>query len=99
MNKPRLLIPMSLQFSVRYLLRSGLLSQIDDFAQPIILLGWEDEILEKELRQAGYEVHSLTKAQWGAQYERTRVTMNLWHQKLRNSPSSAIRERRQNLDR
>jgi hypothetical protein len=99
MSKPRLLVPMSLQFSVRYLLRSGLLSQIDDFAQPVILLGWADELLEKELRQSGYEVHSLTKAYWGAQYERTRVTMNLWHHQLRNSPSTAIRERRQNLDR
>ena len=99
MSKPRLLVPMSLQFSVRYLLRSGLLTQIRDFAQPVILLGWEDETLEKELRQNGCEVHSLIKAQWGAQYEQTRVTMNLWHEQHRNSPSTAIRERRQNLDR
>jgi hypothetical protein len=90
---------MSLQFSVRYLLRSGLLSQIDNFAQPVILLGWADELLEKELTHSGYEVHSLTKAQWGSEYERTRSTMNLWDQQRRNSPSTAIRERRQNLDR
>ncbi len=73
MSKPRLLIPMSLQFSVRYLLRSGLLSQISDFAQPVILLGWADESLEGELRQAGCEVHSLNKAKWGAQYEEARA--------------------------
>jgi hypothetical protein len=99
MSRPRLLIPMSLQFSVRYLLRSGLLSKISDFAQPVILLGWVDELLERELRQAGCEVHSLTKAKWGAQYEEARSTVNLWHQQFRKSPSTAIRDRRQNLDR
>ncbi len=50
MSKPRLLVPMSLQFSVRYLLRSGLLSQISDFAQPVILLGWADETLGEGTR-------------------------------------------------
>jgi hypothetical protein len=99
MTKPRLLIPVSLQFSVRYLLRTGLLSQIEDFAQPVLLLGWKDDALEKELGQEGYEVHSLPKAKWGAQYERTRAIVNLWHQQHRNSPSTAIRDRRQNLDR
>ena len=90
---------MSLQFSVRYLLRSGLLSQITEFAQPVILLGWEDEALARELRQQGCEVQSLPKAQWGADYERARTTVNLWHEQLRNSPSTEIRKRRQNLDR
>jgi hypothetical protein len=99
MSKPRLLIPISLQFSVRYLLRTGLLSLIDHFAQPIILLGWQDKALEKELEQAGYEVHSLIKAQWGGQYERARSVVNLWHQNRFNSPSTRIRERRMNLDR
>jgi hypothetical protein len=90
---------MSLQFSVRYLLRSGLLSQINEFAQPVILLGWEDEALARELGQQGYEVQSLPEAQWGADYERARATVNLWHEQLRNSPSTEIRKRRQNLDR
>lgn len=99
MTKPRLLIPISLQFSVRYLLRTGLLSRIEEFAQPVILLGWEDASLEQELEQKGYEVHSLTKAKWGRQYERARSIMNLWHQQFRNSPSTAIRDRRQYLDR
>lgn len=90
---------MSLQFSVRYLHRSGLLGQINDFAQPVILLGWQDEYLEKELQQCGCEVYSLIKVQWGPDYERARSLMNLRHQRLLDSPSTAIRERRQNLDR
>jgi hypothetical protein len=99
MSKPRLLVPMSLQFSVRYLLRSGLLSEIQEFAQPVILLGWEDEALARELGQQGYEVQSLPKAQWGADYERARATVNLWHEQVRKSPSTEIRKRRQNLER
>lgn len=99
MTKPRLLIPLSLQFSVRYLLRTGLLAEIEDFAQPVIMLGWEDAALQKELEQKGYEVHSLPKAKWGARYEQARSMVNLWHQGFRNSPSTAIRDRRQNLDR
>jgi hypothetical protein len=75
------------------------LAQIEDCVQPVILLGWTDEILENELKQNGYEIHSLAKAQWGPNYERMRSTMNHWHQKLRDSCSTAIRERRQNLDR
>jgi hypothetical protein len=99
MSKPRLLVPMSLQFSVRYLLRTGLLSEINEFAQPVLLLGWKDEALARELGQQGCEVHSLPKGYWGVDYERARATVNLRHEKLRNSPSTEIRKRRQNLDR
>lgn len=99
MTKPRLLVPISLQFSVRYLLRSGLLRQISKFAQPVVLLGWRDETLEHELQEEGCEVHPQVKATWNAEYERARSIMNRLHQRQMNSPSDAIRERRQNLDR
>jgi len=99
MSKPRVLIPISLQFSIRYLLRTGLLSQLSASLHPVILLGWKDESLEQELVQAGCEVHPLQKATWGAQYERARGSMNQWHEKFRNSASTTIREFRQNLDR
>jgi hypothetical protein len=99
MSKPRVLIPISLQFSIRYLLRSGLLSQLSVSLHPVILLGWKDKLLEQELEQAGCEVHPLQRANWGTQYERVRSTMNQWHEKVRNSPSTVIREYRQNLDR
>lgn len=99
MSKPRLLVPVSLQFSVRYLLRSGLLNLIRDFADPVILLAWDDPRLEEELAGEGVETHKLIKAKWGGDYERARTTMNMRHQVLLNSPSVAIRERRANLER
>ncbi|MCU1262466.1 MAG: hypothetical protein JWO80_5351, partial [Bryobacterales bacterium] len=98
MSKPRLLIPISLQFSVRYLLRTGLLDQISSFCEPVVLLGWQDPELEKELREKA-EVHSMAKSTWGTDYERTRSLLNVWHQKKLASPSTPIRERRANLDR
>jgi hypothetical protein len=99
MSKPRLLIPISLQFSVRYLLRTGLLNRLGQMAQPVILLGWEDPELKQELEEEGCEVHSLLKSQWGTSYTRARMLVNLWYHRQLASPSLAIRERRSNLDR
>jgi hypothetical protein len=61
-KKPRLLIPISIQFSVRYILRSGLLDRLSDAAEPVILLDWRDRELEAELERKGAEVHFLIAA-------------------------------------
>jgi hypothetical protein len=99
MAHPRVLIPIGLQFSVRYLLRTGLLSSLAEFCEPVLLLGWDDEALEAELADCGYEVHHAAKAQWGGEYERARGFVNFCHQVRMASPSTAIRERRADLDR
>src|SRR5579883_942044 len=98
MSKPRVIIPISLQFSVRYLLRTGLLERMTQFCEPVIVLAWSDAALEKELAQVG-EVHSMIRSQWGARYERVRGVINEWHKRQFRSPSAAIRERRANLER
>jgi hypothetical protein len=96
-SKPRLLIPMSIQFSVRYLVRTGLLNQLSSVVQPVILLDWKDESLERELKQMGAEVHYLIPAQVSPDYTRIRSWMNLLHKKRLNTPSEAIWERRGNV--
>jgi hypothetical protein len=98
MPKPRLLIPISLQFSIRYLLRTGLLRQIAEFAEPVMLLAWQNSELEAELSEFG-EVHVLKKATWGREYAKVRDYLSTWHQIRFASPSTPIRERRGNLDR
>lgn len=98
MAKPRIIIPISLQFSVRYLLRTGLLAKLQEFCEPVILLAWSDPGLERELATVG-EVHSIRKSQWGARYEKARGVINEWHRRRFASPSTPIRERRANLDR
>ena len=51
MTKPRLLVPMSLQFSVRYLLRSGLAAADSGICAARHFAGLGRRNLEKELRQ------------------------------------------------
>ena len=98
MAKPRILVPISLQFSIRYLLRTGLLEKMGEFCEPVVMLAWQDAGLEQELASVS-EVHSLTRSRWGARYEQTRGILNTWHQNRYASPSTPIRERRSNLDR
>jgi hypothetical protein len=99
MPKPRLLIPMSIQFSVRYILRTGLLDQLREMAQPVILLGWRDDELERELKAAGAEVHFQIEAQTTTKYDRVRSWMNLLHKKRLATSSEGIWERRADRDR
>lgn len=94
MSIPRLLIPVTMQFSVRYLLRTGLLARLREFVQPVIALGWDDPGLMHEFTQAGAEVHRLPELERGAAYARVREQLNIWHQRRLASPSTAIDERR-----
>ena len=55
-DKPRLLIPLTYHFSVRYIVRTGLLKALLPFSQPVIGLGWQDEDLSCELKDMGAEV-------------------------------------------
>jgi hypothetical protein len=98
MANPRLLIPISIQFNVRYVLRTGLLSMIQEYAQPIVLLAWEDGELKKEFERAGAEVYQLPKARCGESYNRIRNHLNTWfHQRLQ-CPTRAIDARRYEID-
>jgi len=97
MSKPRLLIPMSIQFSVRYVLRTGLLDRLRDVVDPVILLDWRDEELEGELRKAGIEAHPMVTRRIGKDYDRIRSWINLWHRRILASPTEGVFERRSDL--
>lgn len=97
MSKPRLLIPMSIQFSVRYILRTGLLDRLRESAEPVILLGWRDEELEAELKRAGIETHPMIERRMGKSYDRVRSWMNLLHKRKLATPSEWVWERRADL--
>lgn len=94
MSKPRLLIPLTMQFGVRYLLRTGLLARVAEYAQPVVALGWRDDALTEDLERAGAEVHRLPAVRRGRAYERVRGALNVWHQARLASPSTEIDERR-----
>jgi CDP-glycerol glycerophosphotransferase (TagB/SpsB family) len=95
--KPRLLIPITVQFSVRYLLRTGLLTKMCDYVNPILILGWQDAGLENELRELGIEFHLLPPKKIGSKYERILKQLTGWHLRRINTPTTAIDKRRTQL--
>lgn len=97
-NKPRVVFPITLQFGIRYLLRSGLLHQLRDSLTPIILLAWHDQELETEFVSLGAEVHTLPKQVWGTQYSRYRKKLDDWHLTRVHSPSTKIDDKRNTID-
>src|ERR1700722_10881052 len=99
MSKPRLLLPMSIQFSVRYLLRAGLIDRLRDVADPVVLLAWKDEDLEKELQSHGIEVHPMIERRMGKRYDRVRGWISVWHKKQLATSSEGVWERRADLSR
>jgi len=94
MHKPRLLIPITIQFTVRYLVRSGLLVSLFKFCAPIVLLGWQDDLLRKELENMGCEVYYLPKVKTGLKYSRLRKKIHLDHFDRIESCSTEIDRRR-----
>lgn len=92
--KPRILIPITVQFSVRYLVRTGLLNLIREYARPVIVLGWKDHVLSRELEMLGIDVYQLPSKQIGVQYSRLLAQLTQWHLLRINTPTTAIDRRR-----
>ncbi|HMZ45211.1 MAG TPA: CDP-glycerol glycerophosphotransferase family protein [Chitinophagaceae bacterium] len=78
MQKKRLLITISFSFSIRYIVRTGLLEKIKAFAEPVIVLTWNEEDLIKELRNKGYEVYILPELIRGTAYKDIRKKIDYW---------------------
>ncbi len=97
MGKPRLLVPITIQFAVRYLLRTGLLARLAEDIQPVALLAWSDPELQAELEHAGVEVHALPETRYGASYVRARRMIDTWHFTRLASPTTAIAQRRDDI--
>lgn len=98
MSKPRLLIPITIQFSVRYVLRTGLLAMIREVAQPVVALAWRDEGLAAEFEAEGAEVVALPPSRFDHEYRKIRRLVDQWHSDRMASPSAPIDERRRALD-
>lgn len=98
LNRPRLLIPLTYHFSVRYIVRTGLLNSLLPFSQPVIGLGWQDQDLSDELRSMGVEVAHLPTPRYGTDYSRLRKQIDTWYYDYRlRTVSTIINERRKNI--
>lgn len=90
MSKPRLLIPIFTHFSVRYILRTGMLEKFTDFSTPLIALSWEDPELEKEFKALGCEIHQVPNFTFSPRFKELRELVNLWHKFYRKTNTTLI---------
>lgn len=93
-TRPRLGIPVTYPFSVRYLLHTGLIRRLSEVTDPVLLLAWEDADLTRQLEAEGAEVRSLPRGEVGPEYLRRRQAVELLFQHRLASPTTAIDWRR-----
>lgn len=100
MNKPRLFIPVTYNFVVRYILRTGLLEKISQFATPVVFLAWDSPALLQEIRQKNGEAYVLPPVVYGSRYTKIRQSIDaFFFQNRLKGPSYAIRQRHWSLSR
>ncbi len=90
----RLLITISFSFSIRYIVRTGLLEKLRSFCTPVIAIAWEETVLVKELSHNGYEVHVIPISKREPLYNDARKKINIWFKYFQlKSPSTKIQEK------
>lgn len=77
-TKPRIIITISFSFSIRYIVRTGLLDLISEFAEPIVIITWNEQDLIHELKQKGIEVYLLPTTQRDITYVNHRRKIDYW---------------------
>jgi hypothetical protein len=85
-TKKRLLVTISFSFSIRYIVRTGLLQKLKPFSDPVVVLTWNETELIKELTEQGFEVHILPEFKRGYAYAGIRKKIDYWfvHFKLKS---------------
>lgn len=96
-SRKKVLILITIQFSVRYILRTGLLQSIARFADPVIWITWRDEKLIQELEAAGAAVYDMPVARYGKYYNFIRGIIKEKFKRFIKSPSTKIDEKRGTL--
>ncbi|HRH51330.1 MAG TPA: CDP-glycerol glycerophosphotransferase family protein [Panacibacter sp.] len=78
MLKQRLLVTISFSFSIRYLYRTGLLKQLQDFSEIVIAITWNEKELIEELENDGFEVHLVPEPVMQPAYNSIRKKIEYW---------------------
>jgi hypothetical protein len=91
--KPRLLITISSSLAIKYIFRTTLFIKIAEFAEPVIAIGWEEELLIEELKAARIEYCIIPKTSASNNYIKAKQNAALWFEnKHLKSPSIKIQE-------
>lgn len=92
--KKRLLVTISFSFSIRYLIRTGLIKQLQQFCEPVIGIFWDQPDLIEELRNEGFEVHIIPLGERGTAYTNIRAKLDYWFKYFKlKSPTRDIEPR------
>src|SRR6476469_4888974 len=78
MCKPRVLVIISFSFSIRYIVRTGLLKKLRQFCIPVVGITWNETELIEELRSDGFEVHIVPENKRGPLYNDVRKKIDIW---------------------
>lgn len=68
-----------------------------EYAQPVIVLAWEDQALQEELADYGIETYLLPQKKIGIHYARVLAQLKQWHLRCINTPTTIIDQRRNRL--
>lgn len=92
--KKNVLIPISFNFQIRYIIRTGLLDKFSTFCNPIILLFWEQSDLIDELNNLGYPAYFFCPEGQKLDYIQLKNNVDFYYKKnILKSPTLKIREK------
>jgi hypothetical protein len=91
---PRLLVPVTYGFSVRYVDSTGLIDQLRELCTPVLALSWDDRELRDHLERRGAEVRRLPSPRLTHDYRMYRRRLELVHQRRLRSPTAPILQHR-----
>ncbi|MBS1579230.1 MAG: CDP-glycerol glycerophosphotransferase family protein [Bacteroidetes bacterium] len=76
--KKRVAVTISFSFSIRYLVRTGMIDAMREFCEPVICIFWQQPDLIEELNNKGFEVHVIPESKRGLLYTDTRLKLDYW---------------------
>lgn len=81
MQKKNVLIPISFNFQIRYIIRTGLLHKLSAFCNPIVVVFWDQEDLVEELKALEIECLCVHIQAPGSNYLSLRNKIDYYYQK------------------
>lgn len=97
-GRPRVLVPITIHFSVRYVVRTGLLARMRSFCEPVLALSWDDDDLVADLRSEGVDIVRLPDARVEPAVHALVAVLDAGFTRRLRSPSTAIDRRRRHVD-
>lgn len=88
----KILIPISFNFQIRFIVRTGLLNRLSKFCTPVILLFWNQEDLVDELKSLGFECFFIYIQPPDSKYKFLKDKVDFYyHKTILKSPTLKIR--------